>query len=176
MCYNIGIMKKYCLFIAASAILLCGCETSKPSEYVYLDHTPLTVVTTSAVTTPADTYSEYMETYTSPVTTGTDVYYYYLPPTHDGGIGSAAQMDIPSMDKPQLDTAARPEKAERPDISAYTTEVATTTVPEESTEETESVSEVFSINVPEADAIHIQTVPADTAPTEYVPETSLPTE
>ncbi len=180
MWYNIDIMKKYCLFIILTALFFSGCEEEKPPEYVYHDHTPLTVVTT-ATTVPADTYSEYMETYTPPTTTGTDVYYYHLPPTFNGGIGSAAHIDIPPMDKPRLDTAARPEKAARPDVSADMTTNAVTTVPEQNeTEETESASTTFTIQLPETDAVYVQTVPKDTAPTEYVPETTetitLPTE
>lgn len=172
MWYNIDIMKKYCLIIILSALFFCGCEEKKPPEYVYHEHTPLTIVTT-VTTVPADTYSEYMETYTPPTTTGTDVYYYHLPPTFDKGAGNAFQIDIPPMDKPQLDTAARPEKAARPDVSADTGTPAVTTVPDgNETEETSTASPTLTIRLPETDAIHIQTVPADTAPTEYVPETT----
>ena len=176
MWYNIDIMKKYCLFILLAALFLCGCEEEKPPEYVYHDHTPLTIVTT-ATTVPADTYSEYMETYTPPSTTGTDVYYYHLPPTHNGGIGTAVHIDIPPMDKPQLDTAARPEKAARPDVSADTGTPAVTTVPENGTdtEETSTASPALTIQLPETDKMHIQTAPADTAPTEFVPETTSET-
>lgn len=172
MCYNISIMKKYCLFILLSALFLCGCEEEKPPEYVYHDHTPLTIVTT-ATTIPADTYSEYMETYTPPTTTGTDVYYYHLPPTFDGGRAAAAHIDIPPMDKPQLDTAGRPEKAARLDVSADTVTTAVTTVPNNNTtEEAVTASATTSIQLPETDRIHFQTAPRDTAPTEYVPETT----
>ncbi|MBQ5319029.1 MAG: hypothetical protein J6K17_08040 [Oscillospiraceae bacterium] len=177
MWYNVYIMKKYYLIIILSALTLCGCEKEKPPEYVYHEHTPLTIVTT-ATTVPADTYSEYMETYTPPTTTGTDVYYYHLPPTVDlnGGRADIAQIDIPPMDKPQLDTAARLEKAARPDVSADNGTTAVTTVPENSgTEETSTASPTFTIQLPETDKVHIQTVPADTAPTEFVPETTTET-
>ncbi|MBQ8175408.1 MAG: hypothetical protein IJ035_00035 [Oscillospiraceae bacterium] len=174
MWYNIYIMKKYCLFIILSAIFLCGCEEEKPPEYVYHNHTPLTVVTT-ATTVPADTYSEYMETYTPPSTTGTDVYYYHLSPTYDreGNLPGNFHIDIPPMDKPQLDTAARPEKAARPDVSSDDGTTAVTTVPENrETEETSTASPAFTIQLPETDAVHHQTAPKDTAPTEFVPETT----
>ena len=156
-------------------LFFSGCEEEKPPEYVYHDHTPLTIVTTGT-TVPADTYSEYMETYTPPSTTGTDVYYYSLPPTFDGGIGSSVYIDIPPMDKPQLDTALRPEKAPRPELSADIGTTAVTTVPEENkTEETSTASPTSAIQLPESDIVHLQTVQKDTAPTKYTPETSSET-
>ncbi len=178
MWYNIDIMKKYCLIIIFAALFLCGCDEEKPPQYVYHDHTPLTFVTTAS-TTPADTYSEYMETYTPPSTTGTDVYYYHLPPTYDrdGHLPNNAFIDIPPMDTIRYGDASRPAKAERPDVSADNSTGEVTTVPEESvTEETVSASTSFSVQLPETDSIHIQTAPADTIPTEYVPETTLPAE
>jgi hypothetical protein len=174
MCYNISIMKKYFLFILLAALSLCGCEEEKPPEYVYHDHTPLTIVTTGT-TVPADTYSEYMETYTPPSTTGTDVYYYHLSPTYDreGNLPGNFHIDVPPMDKPQLDSVARPEKAARPDVSADNGTTAVTTVPENrETEETSTASPAFTIQLPETDAVHHQTAPKDTAPTEFVPETT----
>lgn len=183
MWYNIYIMKKYCFFIILSAIFLCGCEEEKPPEYVYHDHTPLTIVTTATTTAPADTYSEYMETYTPPTTTGTDVYYYHLSPTYDRNenLPGNFHIDVPPMDKPQLDTAARPEKAARPDVSSDNGTTAVTTVPENSeAEETSTASPTFTIQLPETDMIHQQTASKDTAPTEFIPETTteatLPTE
>lgn len=179
MWYNVCIMKKYCLVILLSAIFLCGCEEEKPPEYVYHDHTPLTIVTTGT-TVPADTYSEYMETYTPPSTTGTDVYYYKLAPTPDGHVGSF-YFDIP--DKPPTDTANRPEKAPRPDFSADTVTPAVTTVPQEDeTEATESASSSVATPLPETDMPHRPEKPdftKDTAPSRYTvttTEAALPSE
>ena len=169
MWYNMNIMKKYCLFIILSAIFLCGCEEEKPPEYVYHDHTPLTIVTT-ATTVPADTYSEYMETYTPPSTTGTDVYYYRLSPMPDGHLGSI-YIDIP--DKPDINTAMRPEKAPKPDFSADTAPPAVTTVPsDEETEATESASTSVTIQLPETDIPHKPDFTKDTAQSRYIPETT----
>lgn len=171
MWYNIDIMKKYCLFIILSAILLCGCEKKKSTEYIYDDKSPLTIVTT-ITTTPADTYSEYMETYTMTSTAGTDVYYYYLSPDLNGGMGSYVRPQIPPMDTLNAGTALRPEKAPRPDVSAD--KGAVTTVPNDfsDAEETLSVSPTSAFQVPETEAISIQTVPKDTAPAKFVPETT----
>lgn len=170
-------MKKYCLFILLSALFLCGCEEEKPPEYVYHDHTPLTIVTTGT-TVPADTYSEYMETYTPPSTTGTDVYYYKLDPTPDALIGNF-HLDIPN--KPPIDTATRPEKASRPDFSADTTTPAVTTAPSDNeTETTESVSTTVPTQFPETDMLHNPDFTKDTAPSRYTSATTetttLPTE
>ena len=177
MCYNISIMKKYCLFILLAALFLCGCEEEKPPEYVYHDHTPLTIVTTGT-TVPADTYSEYMETYTPPTTTGTDVYYYKLDPTPDALIGSF-HLDIP--EKPPIDTATRPEKASRPEFSADTAKPAVTTVPQgDETETTESASTTVTTLLPETDIPHKPDFTKDTAPSRYTHEateaTTLPSE
>ena len=177
MCYNISIMKKYFLFILLAALFLCGCEEEKPPEYVYHDHTPLTIVTTGT-TVPADTYSEYMETYTPLSTTGTDVYYYKLAPTPDGHIGSF-HIDIP--DKPPMDTATRPEKASRPEFSADTAKPAVTTVPQDDeTEATESASATVTTLLPETDIPHKPDFTKDTAPSRYTHEateaTTLPSE
>lgn len=179
MCYNISIMKKYCLFILLAALSLCGCEEEKPPEYVYHDHTPLTIVTTGT-TVPADTYSEYMETYTPPTTTGTDVYYYKLAPAPDGHIGNL-HIDIP--DKPPMDTATRPEKASRPEFSADTTKPAVTTVPQgDETETTESASTAVTSPLPDADIPQKPEMPdftRDTVParyTEATEATTLPSE
>lgn len=177
MWYNVSIMKKYCLIIiaaVASALIFCGCEKkSRVAEYVDMDNSPLTVVTT-VTETPADTYSEYMETYTPSETTGTDVYYYQLPPdgNHIGGHAFSIdipEMDKPKMDKPQFETAMRPDKAVRP----YTSSV-TTAVPEETDEgeETVTATPTYTVQRPETDAVHIQTAPRDTAPTRFVPETT----
>ena len=176
MCYNISIMKKYFLFILLAALFLCGCEEEKPPEYVYHDHTPLTIVTTGT-TVPADTYSEYMETYTPPTTTGTDVYYYKLAPTPDGHVGNL-HIDIP--DKPPMDTATRPEKASRPEFSADTAKPAVTTVPQgDETETTESASTTVTTLLPETDIPHKPDFTKDTAParyTEATEATTLPSE
>ena len=166
-------MKKYCLIIILSVLFLSGCEDKENvAEYVYMVDSPLTVVTT-VTEVPIDTYSEYMETYTPLTTTGTDVYYYHLPPDGNvhGGMGSAAHIDIPPMDKLQIDSAMLPEKASRPDIAPV---AVTTAVPEETTDTDETVTATpsFTMELPEMDKIHIQTAPADTAPTKFVPETT----
>ena len=178
MCYNVYIMKRYCLFIIIfSVVFLCGCEKKNPPEYVYHNHTPLTIVTT-ATTVPADTYSEYMETYTPPSTTGTDVYYYKSGHIPDGHVGSF-NIDIPDM--PSADTATRPEKAPKPEFSADTITSAVTTVPSDAeTEATQSASTSASTQLPETNIPHIPDFTKDTAPSRYLPETSettaLPTE
>ena len=165
-------MKKYCLFIILTVLSLCGCEKEKPPEYVYHEHSPLTIVTTTT-TAPADTYSEYMETYTPPSTTGTDVYYYHLSPEYSrsGNASHALSIDIPPMDKPQIDKSLLPGKAVRPSLYAETEAVTTAPVNEEA-EETSTASPAFTIQLPETVAIHSQTVQKDTAPTEFVPATA----
>lgn len=172
MCYNISIMKKYCLFILLAALFLCGCEEEKPPEYVYHDHTPLTIVTTGT-TVPADTYSEYMETYTPPSTTGTDVYYYKLDPMPDTFNGSFS-LDIP--DRPPINTDTRPPKALRPEFSADTAFAAVTTVPQgDETETTESASTAVTNPPPVMDIPQKPEKPEftkDTAPSRYIPETT----
>lgn len=166
-CY---IMRRYCLFIIFAAIFLCGCESGNGVvEYVYHNESPLTVVTT-VTEVPADTYSEYMETYTPATTTGTDVYYYRGTQEWNHNMEIAPKPERPDMidrDMPQADTAMSMDtapKAEKPAAETTTadgnegeqseeTSVGETTVPE------------TAMELPSPDTSHIFTAAPDTAPT-----------
>ncbi len=182
MCYNISIMKKNCFFIIIAAAFLCGCEQHNGvAEYVYEDYSPLTIVTT-VTEVPADTYSEYMETYTPATTTGTDVYYYHVSPEWEHGMEIAPRPEKPNVFSDgnyMADTAmtmAPAPKAEKP----ITETASVTAAPEEGqTEETTtagtSVSE-YGFERPVHDTAHTNFAAPDTAPTKFVPqETSAET-
>jgi|GEM_PF-2679622 len=176
MWYNITIMKRYCLFIIAAAVFLCGCEQRNNAvDYIYDAYSPLTIVTT-VTETPADTYSEYMETYTPPSTTGTDVYYYHASPELEYGMEIAPRPDKPDVfldGNSPADTAMTmvpAPKAERPFTE---TASVTTAVPEESqTEDTTTAGTTVSghgFELPVPDTAHVNSAAADTAPTKFVP-------
>ncbi len=140
MCYNVYIMKKYCFLIAfvLSAAVLSGCSVNKPATVVYTDSPPPLTAMTEITTIPADTYSQYMETYTPPTTTGTDVYYYHLPPSEnigaDTGMYSILKPNPPQQDMLYKDTAATRNSTVSTEGSSEPAE--TTAVREEGTGET----------------------------------------
>ncbi|MGN0675736.1 MAG: hypothetical protein ACI4KG_08275 [Oscillospiraceae bacterium] len=132
-------MKKYCFFIAFVLYVsaFSGCSVNKPATVVYTDSPPPLTVMTEITTTPADTYSQYMETYTPPTTTGTDVYYYHLPPSEnigaDTGMYSILKPNAPQQDMPYRDTAAVRNSAVTETEAAETTDVSSGR-PEETSE------------------------------------------
>ncbi len=176
MWYNITIMKKYLFFIIFAAAFFCGCEQRNDAvEYIYDDYSPLTIVTT-ITEVPADTYSEYMETYTPASTTGTDVYYYHVSPEWEHGMEIAPRPDMPAVfsdGNAMPDTAmtmATAPKAEKP--VTETTSV-TTAVPEENqTEETTTAGTTvpeYGFELPVPDTAHFNSAAPDTAPTKFTP-------
>lgn len=124
MCYNIYIMKKY-LFLtafAAAALFLSGCNKDRTVTVVYTDvPSPLTQMTYSE-SLPPDTYSEYMETYTSE--TSSDRHYFSM----IGGMGIYADTRVTA---PPADLGGGIGSLKRD------TAVTTTTVPVTETDETE---------------------------------------
>ncbi len=118
-------MRKYCFFIIFAAALLCGCnQKNGVADYIDSIYSPLTEVTTAVTETPADTYSEYMATYTEPSETDTGKYYYHVPPNNGMGMESAARPDMPHAEKPDTGTQPpmeTPPKAEKPDVPAADT-------------------------------------------------------
>lgn len=165
MCYNIYIMRKFCFFIIFTALFLCGCEKEQPPEYVFHEDFPLTAMTT-VTTVPADTYSEYMATYTPSDTTGTDVYYYHLPQLSgaaaDTGMGSLTVPGAPQNAIPPMDTAV---------TVSVPAETAVPSSENTSSEFTETAT-VYSLERPPADTAfypEVSAISADTAPTEFIP-------
>lgn len=176
MCYNISIMKKYCFFIILTAAFLCGCEGNNGvAEYVYEDYSPLTIVTT-VTEVPADTYSEYMETYTPATTTGTDVYYYHVSPEWEHGMAIAQRPEMPEIFSDgnyMADTAMTMAPAPKAEKPITETASVTTAVPaDEQTDETITTDTAVSEQVfelPAPDTAHVNSAVPDTAPTRFAP-------
>lgn len=175
MWYNITVMKKYLFFIILAAALLCGCERRNDAvEYIYDDYSPLTIVTT-VTEVPADTYSEYMATYTPASTTGTDVYYYHASPEWEHGMEIAPRPDMPDIfsdGNAMPDTAMTMAKAPKAEKPVTETVPVTTAVPEEEmNEETTTagttVSE-YGQKLPAPDTAHFNSAVSDTAPTRFI--------
>ena len=155
MCYNVYIMRKFCFFIIFTALFLCGCEKQQQPEYVFHENSPLTTMTT-VTTVPADTYSEYMATYTPSETTDTDLYHNHLPRVH----GVSADTGMISPDKQQLS------------IPSKDTAVMETSVPYDESTYEKTTETVYSLERPPADTAYfhdISPIAPDTAPTEFVP-------
>ena len=176
MWYNITIMKKYFFFIILTAVFLCGCEQRNDAvDYIYDAYSPLTIVTT-VTEVPADTYSEYMETYTPASTTGTDVYYYHVSPEWEHGMETAQRPNMPDVysdGNAMPDTAmtmATAPKAEKP-ISE--TASVTTAVPEENqtdgTTTAGTTAPEHDFELPAPDTAHFNSAAPDTAPTKFTP-------
>ena len=164
MCYNVYIMRKFCFFIIFTALFLCGCEKKQQPEYVFHENSPLTTMTT-ITTIPADTYSEYMATYTPSETTDTDLYHNHLSRVH----GVSADTGMISHDKQQLSTPSKDTAV----METTQSEIgAETTVPYDESTYGETTETVYSLERPPADTAYfhdISPIAPDTAPTEFVP-------
>lgn len=183
------VMKKYNLFLGTiallSTVLLSACDENKGTRtMVYTEQPPYLTIMTQTTTTPADTYSEYMATYTEE---NTDPANFFAIP-HMYGVGADTAMgSFPSAEEtsaPVTDTAAAlPQTA--PPVSPETLPGITETVsaPEESSlpESTEAsettgtetstypgtVTITSQVELPAPDTASPHAVQADTLPTIY---------
>ena len=139
------IMKKYNLFFGLcaviSAVMFSSCEENKGTRtMVYTEHPPQLTVMTQTTTTPADTYSEYMATYTTAETGTTN---FFVRPVMEGVAADTAVGNNAAAvtTAPVTDTAAAPprtETASPPEAFAEITE--TISAAEESSEDGETIA------------------------------------
>lgn len=172
-------MKKYCfLIVIMSAMLFSACEQKENSEYVYHVSSPLTTMTTTKII-PEDTYSEYMETYTSVEFTESNSCNYYVPlpdiPSDDISVNTfltAESYEIPSFSK---DTAAAMVIVKPVDNSEMTETVVAEAGKNENAEVTEKNSEtkfnVTNTNKPPFDTAYHPEISEDTRQTGLHDET-----
>ena len=167
------IMKKYNLFFgilaALSALLLSSCEEVKGTRtVVYSERPPQLTVMTQTTTTPADTYSEYMATYSTTETTTTN---YFAAPMNgvaaDTAVRNPAGTAATAVTTVPTDTAAaspNTETASPPGAAAETT--GTVSAAEEASENNET-SVIDSVgNVSESTSV--------SSVTAYVPQLPAP--
>ena len=147
-----------------SAVLLSACENKGTRTVVYTDPVPYLTTVTWATTTPADTYSEYMATYTP---TDNETGNHFI-----GGV--AADTGITAGTFPGISVTAVPVGDTA--VTVTETKISETTVPgsegsspTEGTEfteltESESTSTSAAHSRPAADTAFSNKVQADTAP------------
>lgn len=170
-------MKKYFVIfgIVFAALAFSGCVGDSTRTVVYTDPVPYLTAVTVTERIPADTYSEYMATYTTTQPTGTDVYYYSVSRGNslraDTGISAAVSADKSHNADIPRDTAVTRALTDK---SVTETSLLETSVPDgESSadtevplsEETEQTSETTKHTMPprpSADTAAVQKVSADT--------------
>lgn len=154
-------MKKYFYILTAAVLLLSGCDENSSRQFMEYDPPRLTTMTTT-IYIPEDTYSQYMETYTSTEseTTNSDRYYRFR---GANGVGADTMATVPTVGKVQ-------------GITADTPMTTTTTAPPETESETGSGSaETSATETPEDDEV-TETVTATVQTMEPIPadDTTVP--
>ncbi|MBP1561229.1 MAG: hypothetical protein J6C96_08320 [Oscillospiraceae bacterium] len=170
-------MKKYFVIfgIVFAALAFSGCVGDSTRTVVYTDPVPYLTAVTVTERIPADTYSEYMATYTTTQPTGTDVYYYSVSRGNslraDTGISAAVSADKSHNADIPRDTAVTRALTDK---SVTDTSVTETSLPDGEisaetevpiSEETEQTSETTKHTMPprpSADTAAVQKVSADT--------------
>lgn len=182
-------MKKYNLILGITAVLsaaiLSACENKGTRTMVYTEPIPYLTTVTQVTTIPADTYSEYMATYTTTVT-GTPNY--FAVPVLEGVAADTAMGNFPEpavTHAPITDTAVTfPETEPLPQTETVSvteeysgTEISSETGSSSGSSLTESftASPDFSAdfpNLPAADTVSPHRAQTDTAPTMYTEEST----
>ena len=175
-------MKKYNLFLGIIAVLSAAClsaceENNGTRTVVYSEQPPHLTIMTQSTTTPADTYSEYMATYTDEEN-GTKNYY-AIPNMYGVGADTTMGSFPPGgavTAAPVTDTAAAlPETTAPPPPEAFPKITETASSP--SAEEAAESSEAYSSENSEASEA-IAAVPAVTTLTSRLelpaPDTASP--